>query len=398
MGFNPNKFDNSSLLQDFTAGYLVNYQDETLQNSNFLVKIQKTVYMGRAHNPEALRNYVAKYIGKEQNKYIVVPLKCSDLYPTNYAAPAAKITPGEKQSCSITIGWPAMESREVIYIQSDKECKKLEFGKNHLLRGFEMIFFTNTPEEKFGFIPAITHLQSPPTRLQIKEMEKLGLWASAGMAWKILGQNDWAFLDFQFALEVANLPSNTRMTLLNEILQLKYEGLPNYQIEEYQKELIPAHGLPSFEVKPSNRVGFSGEDLAFSICCENLSKTYSAYDITIRIKCPEMGLTLAEKIPGLNRLDPGQEFLSSRIHKVLCPNKAGKYDAEIIVEYTDNKKEPRKFSTHDQFIVINRKSTVKVGKSGGFISIDIGEDEQMPDIDIGEDVGFLELKRRKPGQ
>ena len=395
MGYDPNNFDNSSLLQDFTAGYLVNYQDVTLQNSNFLVKIQKTVYMGRAHTRESLGNYLAKYIGKEQNKYTALTLKCSDLYQTNYAAPAAKITPGEKQGCSITSGWPAMDSQEVIYIQSDKECKKLGFGRNYLLRGFEMIYFTNTPEANFEFIPAITHLQSPPTRLQIEKMDKLGLWASAGMAWKILGQNDRAFENLKTALEVKNLPSTTRMTLLKEILQLKYEGPSRYEIEEYQNELIPAYGLPSFEVKPSNRVGFSGEELAFSISCENLSKTYSAYDIAIRIKCPDMSLT--EKIPGLNRLDPGQEFLSARIYKVI-PNKAGKYDAEIIVEYTDSKKEPHKFSTHDQFIVINRRSTVKIGKSGGFISIDIGDDEQMPDVEIGEDVGFLELKKRKPGQ
>ena len=254
-------------------------------------------------------------------------------------------------------GWPR-EVGESLYIYRNNCDHEPILIKDtpYQLMGFEKIDFLNQPPCSMLYIPPISSYSQWLAQEQVKLLEELSLWGSAGWGWSLLGEFQNAVNAFEKALgSSVSLDLHYRLLLFSvQVLRKTKESVNLSRAEEYERKVLEYLQVPLFEINMEGKVFQYGESADLNLSAFNLSNKYIASDLSIKWHCPELLITKRFEVGDV----PPRDYISPQRFRIISGS-VGRYPVHISMTYRDQNGVERLQEVTDYIKV--RKPRAKVG-------------------------------------
>jgi len=290
-------------------------------------------------------------------------------------------------------GWPAHQSGETIEISHWDHPDKfaLAQSKGYPLQGFERLFFSGTPQIELLYIPPMIDYPMVARDEILDYLELYGLWASAAYGWENAGNNERAFVGLNRALECSQVSCSTLIEQANILLSkcrvMRYLHAAPDEISNVQTQAYRLLNLPNFAVQVLGKVHIQEKPFRLTVFVHNLSKRKHAKNVSIFYGCEELGI--------VQRLDFGDlapRYQTGRSFWIKSIYKAGKFPVRITMEFFSPEDDLYELWLTDFIEIIRRRPHVDVGGDSGVVSVQVEDQESIPDIHVGRDVGAVFIK------
>lgn len=201
----------------FLVTLMVNPENGILEYREIIPVRNQRCYWGRGKTPVRLASYMSsKGLDPSKTDAVLLPplqTASGNISPTAWLEIFS-------DSAILHYGWGTRQPLEEIMITDAKNDHFLLSGKRpYTLHGFERIRFSGNPVVEQIYIPPTIKLVSRLQAECIELMESVGLWASAGYAWLIVGSKDRALFALKQAVAIG-LDNNCREPILDTIARL----------------------------------------------------------------------------------------------------------------------------------------------------------------------------------
>lgn len=383
-------------MQDPDRGYFVVLNPDHIYGENHLVipLDEGEFYIGRARNNNILVNCVTR-LGIDKGA-IWLPKHPGP----NTVVPVGKIIVDRKH-IRIVSGWEGQDARENIKILRADEITSSYKQRSHQsldLEGFEVVRFQGVPEIDVRYIPPITGVeQTLHNSTIIDKLESYGLWASAAIAWEHKTQWNRSLECWNNALEISQRVRCPLLEQANIYLGLsragRHLGASSDEVNEFLYHAANLLGLPLISYNSSGKIAVQGRPIRLSLFVRNLSQHGSADGIKLFYSCHDLGIY--KSFSHEDDLVPGSE--RSWNFWVKGMPKVGKYIAKVEVSIHTASihtaiRDVYQYNFEDFVEIVRERPKVNVEGDAGLIKVQVDDDDVVPDVHVGRDVGAVVLR------
>lgn len=301
-------------------------------------------------------------------------------------------------SCQLIAGWPGRAARERITISFPDLAGKGEIHKlaNGIkLEGFETISFEGEPKAQAWYIPPLAGFKMGISDRILYKLERAGLWASAATGWEIQNNYRQAKFCWERALEICEEKVCSHLEKANVMLGLAHVlrvlNISDNTIRALQaKAARLSDALPEISYHSSGNAGFQGQQLHIKLFVENITPGRSLEKVLLRYHCHDLGVYRRFEIESIP--SRGEETRDLRIMGI---QNEGVYPVDVLVEAALADGKCVEYHFRDTIKIVKRPPRVRVGRDAGAISIEVEKGTEIPDIDVGSDVGLVRIRVRK---
>jgi len=380
--------------QDASIGYFIYLKGKALETAAVIPLSNGEYLIGRASTLKILEERLLYQDGRPGPKVIWFPKAPG---PSTIVRVAQVVV---KNNRVLIYDWPSRQSRENIKINHWGSFDGITNPRSngHPLKGFEKLFFDGDPQIELLYIPPMIDNFTVGRDDLLDYLELNGLWASAAHGWEKEGNNEKALTDFNRALECSQKNFGSPIEQANILLSIcrvmqKLHPIPDMMILNTQIEAYRLLDLPMFNVNVIGKICVQEKPLQLRVLIRNMSKQKQAKMIRIFYSCEELGifeqLDYGELAP---RRAAERSFLIESIYK------AGKFPVRISMEFISQDGNPYELLLTDFLEVVKRHSRVDVDGDSGVVSVQVEDQESVPDIHIGRDAGAIFIKIKKKEQ
>jgi len=336
-------------------------------------------YLGRARS----RAYIAQTLGCSDSQCISLPAR-----PTlREVIPVATLDVEPKQVC-LYAGWGNTESEDMHIKTVDVYGNySLSARKQTLLYGFEELQLRKEPTAWMLYIPPMVDYRRAVPENLLDILESNSLWASAGWGWLHRGNADRSQLAFEQALSLSADDIDRAEILLS--LARWYSRKSGAYINtaiKYQHEAAEILKQPLFACWMYPKVSETGENFQPTVRIQNISAGHPANDVSVTWRCPALSLTTMVKI---ERLEPTAEY-SFMLPPI--PPIPGLYEVLIAIAFCATSGQLEDHILIDQLLIKKSRANIHLERGAGYISVQTDNGEDVPNIQVKDDVGAILIK------